>query len=74
MPVVKSYPFLYSSVYKLNNIDESYCGRTLLLLIKNSMRLSSSRRSIQVNVLREFGFFLELLSFNVEDQGELIET
>jgi len=51
VPSVQLYPFAYSSIYTLNNIDASYCGRILQTILKNSIGSSSVTASTNVTVL-----------------------
>ena len=53
---VQLYPFVYSSTYKLNHIDASYCGRILQTTLKNSIGSSSETVSSNVTVLCKFIF------------------
>jgi len=50
VPSEQLYPFVYSSTYKLTNIDASYCGRILQTILKNSIG-SSDTASTNVTVL-----------------------
>ena len=44
------YPFVYSSTYSLHNINGSYCGRNLQVMVKNNIG-SSSSKNINVTVI-----------------------
>ena len=58
VPSVQLYPFVYSSTYKLNHINASYCGRILQTTLKNSIGSSSDAASVNVTVLCKFIFLV----------------
>ena len=62
-PIVQLHPFVYFSIYKLKNIDGSYCGRELLTKINSDIGLSSLIKSTYVTVKREYIRVLEIMSF-----------
>jgi len=51
VPSLQLYPFVYSSTYKLNKIDASYCGRILQTTLKNSIGSSSDTAPTNFTVL-----------------------
>ena len=53
VPSVQLYPFVYSSTYRMNSIDGSYCGRTLQIMLRNNVG-SSAVRNTNITVLCKF--------------------
>ena len=57
-PSVQLYPFIYSSIYTLTNIDASYCGRILQTTLKNRIGSSSNTASTNFTVLCKLIFLV----------------
>ena len=56
------YPFVYSSIYTMNNTNASYCGRILETTVKNNLGSSSVTAFTNVTVLRKFSLTVFIYS------------
>ncbi len=63
MTVTKLYPFIYRATYTLKRVPASYCGRTVIVRVKNKIGTITETSTINVICKLILFFFLKYLCF-----------